>query len=199
MKIILASGSPRRKEILENMNLKFDIIKSSIEETIIENENPKDLVKRLSYEKAFDVAKKNKGSIVIGSDTIVVLENQILGKPNDKKEAFEMLKNMSGKEHSVITGISMIYLDENKEIKDFCVSKVKFKELSDKDINAYIETGEYKDKAGAYGIQGIGSILVEYIKGDYFNIVGFPISYASEIFKNEFGINLFEINKNRFI
>lgn len=199
MNIILASGSPRRKEILENMNLKFDIIKSSIEEIMIENEKPEDLVKRLSYEKAYDVAKKNKDSMVIGSDTVVVLEGDILGKPKDKNEAFNMLKNMSGKEHEVITGISIICLEQNKEIKEFCTSKVKFKDLSDEEIKSYIETGEYKDKAGSYGIQGIGALLVEYIKGDYFNIVGFPISYVSEIFKEEFGLDLFKINKSKFL
>lgn len=110
MKIVLASGSPRRKEILENMNLKFDIIKSEIEETTIENESPKDLVKRLSYEKAYDIASKNLDSIVIGADTVVVLDNNVLGKPKDEDEAFNMLKQMSGKEHDVITGVSILCL-----------------------------------------------------------------------------------------
>ena len=198
MKIVLASGSPRRKEILENMNLKFDIIKSEIEETIVENESPEELVKRLSYEKAHDIASKNLDSIVIGADTIVVLNNNVLGKPKDEDEAFNMLKQMSGKEHDVITGISILCLGLKKEINDYCVSKVKFKNLSDEDIYSYIETGECMDKAGAYGIQGLGGLFVEYIKGDYFNIVGFPISSASEIFKNYFNIDLLKLNKGRF-
>lgn len=198
MKIVLASGSPRRKEILENMNLKFDIIKSEIEETTVENESPEKLVKRLSYEKAHDIASKNLDSIVIGADTVVVLDNNVLGKPKDKEEAFNMLKEMSGKEHEVITGISILCLELEKEISDFCVSKVKFRNLSDDEIYSYIETGECMDKAGAYGIQGLGSLLVEYIKGDYFNIVGFPISYASEILKNNFDIDLLKLNKGRF-
>lgn len=199
MKIVLASGSPRRKEILENMNLKFDIIKSEIEETTVENESPEKLVKRLSYEKAHDVATRNSDSIVIGADTVVVLDNNVLGKPKDREEAFDMLKKMSGREHDVITGISILCLDSKKEISDFCVSKVKFKNLSDEDIYSYINTGECMDKAGAYGIQGLGGLLVEYIKGDYFNIVGFPISSASEILKNNFNIDLLELNKGRFI
>lgn len=164
MKIVLASGSPRRKEILENMNLKFDIIKSEIEETTIENESPKDLVKRLSYEKAYDIASKNLDSIVIGADTVVVLDNNVLGKPKDEDEAFNMLKQMSGREHDVITGVSILCLDLKKEICDYCVSKVKFKNLSDEEIYSYIKTGECMDKAGAYGIQGLGGLLVEYIK-----------------------------------
>lgn len=198
MKIVLASGSPRRKEILENMNLKFDIIKSEIDETTIEGESPEDLVKRLSYEKAHDVATRNSDSIVIGADTVVVLDGNVLGKPKDKEDAFNMLREMSGREHSVITGISMLCLDLKNEVSDFCVSKVKFKNLSDEEIYSYIETGECMDKAGAYGIQGLGGLFVEYIKGDYFNIVGFPISSASEIFKNYFNIDLLKLNKGRF-
>lgn len=199
MKIVLASGSPRRKEILENMNLKFDIIKSEIEETIVENESPEELVKRLSYEKAHDIASKNLDSIVIGADTIVVLNNNVLGKPKDEDEAFNMLKQMSGKEHDVITGISILCLGLKKEINDYCVSKVKFKNLSDEEIYSYIRTGECMDKAGAYGIQGLGGLLVEYIKGDYFNIVGLPISSAAEILKNDFDIDIFKLNEGRFV
>lgn len=199
MKIVLASGSPRRKEILENMNLKFDIIKSEIEETIVENESPEELVKRLSYEKAHDIASKNLDSIVIGADTIVVLNNNVLGKPKDEDEAFNMLKQMSGKEHDVITGISILCLGLKKEINDYCVSKVKFKNLSDEEIYSYIRTGECMDKAGAYGIQGLGGLLVEYIEGDYFNIVGFPISSAAEILKNDFDIDIFKLNEGRFV
>lgn len=198
MKIVLASGSPRRKEILENMNLKFDIIKSEIEETTIENESPKDLVKRLSYEKAYDIASKNLDSIVIGADTVVVLDNNVLGKPKDEDEAFNMLKQMSGREHDVITGVSILCLDLKKEICDYCVSKVKFKNLSDEEIYSYIKTGECMDKAGAYGIHGLGGLLDEYIKGDYFNIVGFPISSAAEILKNDFNIDIFKLNEGRF-
>ena len=194
MKIVLASGSPRRKEILENMNLKFDIIKSEIEETIVENESPEELVKRLSYEKAHDIASKNLDSIVIGADTIVVLNNNVLGKPKDEDEAFNMLKQMSGKEHDVITGISILCLGLKKEINDYCASKVKFKNLSDEEIYSYIRTGECLDKAGAYGIQGKGAFFVEKIEGDFFSVMGFPLGKFVR-FLNKTGFNLNDLEK----
>lgn len=191
MEIILASASPRRKEILQNTKLKFEIEKSDIEEIILENESPEDMVVRLAYEKAFDVAKKNKDKLVIGADTIVALDNEVLGKPKDKKEAYQMIKRLSNKTHKVITGISLINLKENKVIKDYVVSCVTFKDLSEDSIKDYINTNESLDKAGAYGIQGYGALLVKTIQGDYFNIVGLPISRLSDLLKDHFDINLF--------
>ncbi|MGL4796722.1 MAG: Maf family protein [Paraclostridium sp.] len=191
MNIILASGSPRRKEILANTKLKFNVITSDIDETVLENEQPIQLVLRLALEKSMDVASKNSNGLVIGADTIVVLDNTILGKPKNEDEAFKMLASLSDREHQVITGISVINLDNNKKIIDYVVSNVKFKKLTEKDIKDYISTEEYKDKAGAYGIQGFGALLVEEIKGDYFNIVGLPISKLGDILKNNFNINLF--------
>ena len=191
MEIILASASPRRKEILQNTKLKFEIEKSDIEEIILENESPEDMVIRLAYEKAFDVAKKNKDKLVIGADTIVALDNEVLGKPKDKQEAYQMIKKLSNKTHKVITGISLINLKENKVIKDYVVSCVTFKDLSEDSIKDYINTNESLDKAGAYGIQGYGALLVKTIQGDYFNIVGLPISKLSDLLKDHFDINLF--------
>lgn len=191
MEIILASASPRRKEILQNTKLKFEIEKSDIEEIILENESPEDMVIRLAYEKAFDVAKKNKDKLVIGADTIVALDNEVLGKPKDKQEAYQMIKKLSNKTHKVITGISLINLKENKVIKDYVVSCVTFKDLSEDSIKDYINTNESLDKAGAYGIQGYGALLVDNIQGDYFNIVGLPISKLSDLLKDHFDINLF--------
>ena len=191
MEIILASASPRRKEILQNTKLKFEIEKSDIEEIILENESPEDMVVRLAYEKAFDVAKKNKDKLVIGADTIVALDNEVLGKPKDKQEAYQMIKKLSNKTHKVITGISLINLKENKVIKDYVVSCVTFKDLSENSIKDYINTNESLDKAGAYGIQGYGALLVKTIQGDYFNIVGLPISRLSDLLKDHFDINLF--------
>ena len=191
MDIILASASPRRKEILENTNLKFRIIKSDIDEKILEGESPQEAVMRLSFEKCMDIACNNKSSLVIGADTIVVLDDMILGKPKDKDEAYCMLKKLSNKVHQVITGISLINLEGNKKIIDYVVSNVKFKDLSEEDIKDYIQTNESLDKAGAYGIQGYGALLVEEIKGDYFNIVGLPISRISDLLKQHFSINLF--------
>lgn len=191
MKVILASASPRRKEILQNTKLNFDIQKSDIEEVILENESPEDMVVRLAYEKAFDVAKRNTDRLVIGADTIVALDNEVLGKPKDQNEAYQMIKRLSNKTHKVITGISLINLKENKIIKDYVVSFVTFKDLSEDSIKDYINTNESLDKAGAYGIQGYGALLVKNIQGDYFNIVGLPISKLSDLLKDHFDINLF--------
>ena len=191
MKVILASASPRRKEILQNTKLNFDIQKSDIEEVILENESPESMVVRLAYEKAFDVAKRNTDRLVIGADTIVALDNEVLGKPKDQNEAYQMIKRLSNKTHKVITGISLINLKENKIKKDYVVSFVTFKDLSEDSIKDYINTNESLDKAGAYGIQGYGALLVKNIQGDYFNIVGLPISKLSDLLKDHFDINLF--------
>jgi len=191
MDIILASASPRRREILENVNVKFTVQSSQIEEVILENENPKDLVMRLAFEKCIDVAKKNINALVIGADTIVVLDNNILGKPKNENHAYEMIKSLSNKKHQVITGISLINLSLNKKVIDYVVSEVTFKDLSEETIRDYIKTKESLDKAGAYGIQGYGSLLVDSIKGDYFNIVGLPLSRISDLLKYNFNVNLF--------
>lgn len=191
MEIILASASPRRKEILQNTKLKFEIQKSNIKEVILENESPKDMVVRLAYEKAYDVAKNNRDKLVIGADTIVVLDNNILGKPKDKDEAYQMVKSLSNKTHEVITGISLINIKKGITINDYVTSLVTFKDLTEDSIKDYINTNESLDKAGAYGIQGYGALLVDSIQGDYFNIVGLPISKLSDLLKDHFDINLF--------
>ena len=191
MDIILASKSPRRREILENTKVRFSIKESQIDEVIKANESPKETVMRLAYEKALDVANNNKESLVIGADTIVVINNQILGKPKDEGEAYDMIKLLSGKTHYVITGFALINLSLNKKVIDCEVSQVTFKELSEECIKDYINTKESLDKAGAYGIQGYGGLLVKNIQGDYFNIVGLPISKISDCLKDHFKINLF--------
>ena len=191
MEIILASKSPRRREILENTKVRFSIEESQIDEVIKLNELPKETVMRLAYEKALDVANRNKNSLVIGADTIVVINDTILGKPKDDIEAFSMLKLLSGKTHYVITGFALINLSLDKKIIDCQVSQVTFKELSEQCIKDYLQTKESLDKAGAYGIQGYGGLLVENIQGDYFNIVGLPISKISDCLKDHFDINLF--------
>ena len=192
MNIILASGSPRRKEILENTNLKFSVITSDIDERIFENEEPIQLVLRLAFEKCMSVAQNNPSDLVIGADTIVVLDNEILGKPKNEEEAFNTLSKLSNREHQVITGMSIVNLENEKKIVNYAISNVKFKKLTDQDIKDYISTKECLDKAGSYGIQGYGALLVEEIKGDYFNIVGLPISKLSDILKINFNINLFK-------
>lgn len=191
MDIILASKSPRRREILENTKVRFSIKESQIDEIIKVDESPKETVMRLAYEKALDVASKNKDSLVIGADTIVVINDQILGKPKNEEDAYNMIKLLSGKTHYVITGFALINLNLNKEVIDCEVSQVTFKELSESCIKDYIQTKESLDKAGAYGIQGYGGLLVKNIQGDYFNIVGLPISKISDCLQEHFDINLF--------
>ena len=191
MNIILASASPRRKEILENTNVKFKIMASSIEELRLEGESPCQMVMRLAFEKGIDIAFRQKSDLVISADTITVL-----GKPKDEIEARKMITSLSGRTHQVITGISLINLDNNKKIIDYVISNVKFKNLSEEDINDYIRTKESLDKAGAYGIQGYGALLVEEIQGDYFNIVGLPISRLSDLLKKYFN-NVLQ-NKNLY-
>lgn len=185
-KVILASNSPRRKEILENIGIKFSIIGSEVEEIVRDNESPESVVMGLSFEKAIDVAKKvDDGDIIIAADTIVYSE-KILGKPLNKDDAFNMLRSLSGKSHYVYTGFSIIKAGTNTKVIDYVKTEVVFKELDDDIINKYIETGEPMDKAGAYAIQGYGSILIKSISGDYFNVVGLPISRLSEILKGHF-------------
>ena len=145
MNIILASASPRRKEILENTNVKFKIMASSIEELTLEGESPCQMVMRLAFEKGIDIAFRQKSDLVISADTIVVLDNTVLGKPKDEIEARKMITSLSGRTHQVITGISLINLDNNKKIIDYVISNVKFKNLSEEDINDYIRTKESLD------------------------------------------------------
>ena len=191
MEIILASASPRRREILKNTKLKFEVQKSDIEEVFLENESPESMVVRLAYEKAFDVAENNRDKLVIGADTIVVLGDEVLGKPKDEEEAFDMIQKLSNKTHRVITGISLIHLKKGIVVNDYQISYVTFKDLSEDSIKDYINTKESLDKAGGYGIQGYGALLVDSIQGDYFNIVGLPISRLSDLLKGHFDINLF--------
>ncbi len=191
MNIILASNSPRRREILENTKVRFSVKGSHINEIIKDNESPEETVMRLAYEKALDISKDNKDALVIGADTIVVINDTILGKPKDEQEAYDMIKLLSGKTHYVITGFALINLSLDKKVIDHQISKVTFKELSNDCIKDYIQTKESLDKAGAYGIQGYGALLVNNIEGDYFNIVGLPISKISDCLKDHFDINLF--------
>lgn len=170
--IILASQSPRRQELLKLITNDFEIKVSNVDETLPSGISPKDAVLYLSIIKAEPF--KNDSDIIIGADTVVALDGKILGKPKNDENAREMLKFLSGKAHSVFTGVTLIKGDI---AKSFAVeTKVKFFDLTDEEIDEYIKTGEPADKAGAYGIQGYGSLLVEKIDGDYFNVVGLPVS-----------------------
>lgn len=191
-KIILASASPRRKELLEQCGVSPEIITSNIEESIFSNKSPEEIVMSLSFQKAINVAMKVEEGLVIGADTIVALDNEILGKPSDSSEAFSILKKLSGKEHKVVTGFSIIDKVTGKKVVDYESTKVYFRKLSDYDIQEYLATEETKDKAGAYGIQGKGALLVEKIEGCYFNVVGLPISKLNNCLRVFFNTNLLQ-------
>ncbi len=181
VKLILASGSPRRIELLKKFNCKFKVIPGKVKEKINPHLSPIQNAKRLSRLKALDVASGVSEGIVIAADTMVVLGKKVLGKPKNKKEAREMLKKLSGKEHRVITGLAIIDLKTNKIMQDVAITKVKFRKLSKNLIEKYIASGEPLDKAGAYGIQGKGALLVESITGDYSNVVGLPLNALNQL------------------
>jgi septum formation protein len=186
-KIILASKSPRRKKILEQMGLDFTVEVSDFDESQVKFKTPGEMVEKLSLEKAKIVAQKNPGAVIIGADTTVVYENEIIGKPISKQDAVKILSLLSGKIHEVITGITVI--SGARSITKHVISKVKFKKLSDTEIKAYVATGEPMDKAGGYGIQEKGGLFIESIDGDYFNVVGLPIFAVSEALK-EFKVDI---------
>ena len=183
MGLILASGSPRRKEILENAGYKFEIITADADETLPEKISPEEAVKFLAELKG-DAVKKDNGGVVISADTVVAFGEKILGKPKSEEDAKGMLKMLSGNIHSVYTGVCV--QDEEKKIIFAEKTDVKFYELSEKEIDNYVLTGEPMDKAGSYGIQGKGAVLVEKIDGDYLNVVGLPLARLSRVLK-QFG------------
>ncbi len=188
-KIILASASPRRKEILEKTGLKFKVDESDYEENMDVNLKPHDLAMRHAIGKAKAVACKHSNAIIISADTIVVLKNRVFGKPRNKKEAKEMLKTLRGKAHTVITGYTILDSESGKRETRAIESKVFFKRLTDDEIDAYIRSGEPLDKAGAYGVQGLGALIVKRIEGDFFNVMGLPLSSVAESLK-KFGIEI---------
>lgn len=193
MKFILASGSPRRKEILENISLEFEIMADESDEIMIEGEKPYDTVKRLAMQKAKNIASRvetGENTIVIGADTVVSIDEKILGKPKDEREAKDMLLTLSGRINTVYTGLAVLETQSGKAVSEFVSTGVKFRSLSEKEIENYIKSGEPMDKAGAYGIQKIGGLFVESINGDYFNVVGLPLCRLGEILSEEFVINL---------
>jgi septum formation protein len=172
--LVLASSSPRRKELLKNLHLTFEISSSEVDESFNPELMPEEIVTDLANRKAKVVAQQYPESFVIGADTIVVANNRILGKPQTESEAAEMLSMLSGKTHAVYTGVSII--QGNTQRSFFEKTEVTFWELTQDEINAYIKSGEPFDKAGGYGIQGFGSMLVKQISGDYFAVVGLPVS-----------------------
>jgi len=188
-KIVLASASPRRKELMEKTGLKFEVDPVETDENVESGKNPHEIVREISLQKAMSVSGKHRDAVIIAADTIGFLNGQIIGKPHNPDEARKILQLLSGKSHIVITGFTIIDSSNNKTVSQSVETKVYIKKLSQQEIDAYISTGEPLDKAGAYGIQGLGSVIVEKIEGDYYNVVGLPLHALSEALK-AFGINI---------
>lgn len=178
MKIILASQSPRRIELLKQITTDFEVIPSPITETIDPKLTPSENAIALALKKAQWTVNQHKSCLVIGADTIVVLDGEIIGKPTDKTNAFDILKRLGGREHEVITGVAVI---NGGIFMEASVSTVAFKDLRDEEIIRYIDTGEPMDKAGAYAIQGEGAFMVSGYKGSYTNIIGFPMELVRDL------------------
>lgn len=183
MEIILASSSPRRRELLSRITQNFTVKISDFDESTIGFYGDfGEYVKELSYNKAMDVAKNiSKEALIIGADTIVALDDQVLGKPIDEKAAIDMIKSLSGRTHEVYSGITVIKTPELTTLSDFAVTSIKFSDLSDEEILNYVKTKEPLDKAGAYGIQGLGGVFVEEIHGCYYNVVGLPLNKLKKL------------------
>jgi len=174
--IVLASSSPRRKMLLEQLGINFEVITSDIPEDLENSFTPEQIAEQLAFQKAQSVAFSFKESVVIGADTIVVDNEGILGKPKDEADAYQMLSRLSGRVHRVITGLALISTwSPSKTLIRHETTNVKITTLSDQDIKWYIQTGEPLDKAGAYAIQGQGTVFVEWIHGCYNNVVGLPL------------------------
>jgi septum formation protein len=185
-KIILASASPRRRELLEQGGIPFTVIPSQAEEKIT-TEQPGQAVEELSYLKCSDIYEKSLGDVlVIGADTVVASEGKILGKPSSQKDAVKMLQSLQGREHEVYTGVTIMAREGNENRKKTFHEKTKvvFYPMSDEEIRSYVNTGEPMDKAGAYGIQGKSAVFIKEISGDYNNVVGLPLARLYQELKN---------------
>ena len=174
-KIILASTSPRRSELLKQIGVEFELASGNVQERPHRDEAPPDYITRVARAKVIAVARQNESGLIIGADTVVVLDGQLLGKPEDEADAERMLKRLSGRWHAVMTGVALYDVATRHEVADFDKTLVKFARLTDREIEWYIKTGEPMDKAGAYGLQGLGGLFVDEIAGNYYNVVGLPL------------------------
>jgi len=179
-KLILASGSPRRKELLTAVGWNFEAITAGIDESLLAGEDPAAYVQRLARSKAEAVAAKLTHGLVLGADTTVVVDDRILGQPEDDADAKRMLRLLSGKWHEVLTGVAVLRVGGETRV-DYETTCVCFAEMSEREIDWYVSTGETRGKAGAYGIQGAAGLFIKEIEGDYFNIVGLPIRLVYEL------------------
>ena len=194
-KIILASASPRRRELLRLADLEFTVLPSTGEEVISET-LPDKVVMQLSKDKAQEIAAGSEyGTVIIGADTVVAMNDMILGKPKDRDDAFRMISTLRNSSHSVYTGVTIIYHGADGDvIRTFaCETKVYVYDMTDEEIWAYIDTGEPMDKAGAYAVQGLASLWIEGIEGDYFSVVGLPVHRLNELSKDFLGVELIDI------
>jgi len=189
MKIILASTSPRRLELLRGLGLKVKVVGSRVKESKFDISDPEELVKTLAMSKAQEVARRTRSGLVVGADTIVVLGGKILGKPRDSEEAKSMLRELSGKTHEVLTGLAVIDASSSKTRVDFVRTKVKFRKLTEEEIASYVAADNPFDKAGAYAIQEKAGLFVEKIDGCYFNVVGLPLAKLAEMLRG-YGVTL---------
>ena len=174
-RLILASHSPRRQDLLKQVGLNFEVVPSGVVENFVQTESPRQHVTRLAEAKAREVASKHSNCWVVSADTIVYIDGSILGKPKDWKEAAEMLRRLSGREHLVLTGFSVLHFERGKGEQDAAETVVRMKPLTSAEIEWYVKTGEPFDKAGGYAIQGIGSYMIQSIQGSYTNVVGLPL------------------------
>ena len=174
-RIILASASPRRAELLRQIGVEFELSPSKTAERPHPDEAPSDYITRIARAKVVAVARKHEAGLVIGADTVVVLDGRLLGKPVDEAGAEDILRQLSGRWHAVMTGVALYDVATRQEVADFDKTLVKFAQLTDREIEWYVKTGEPMDKAGAYGIQGLGGLFVEEIAGNYYNVVGLPL------------------------
>ncbi|MCC8435302.1 Maf family protein [Brevibacillus sp. M2.1A] len=179
--LILASSSPRRRELLQTLGLSFTVITSDVDETTAEHLSASEVVEELSLRKAKEVASRLTEGVVLGSDTVVVLDDQILGKPVDEMDAYRMLSMLQGQEHTVYSGVALIDVETGRAEVSHSLTHVRIRALTEQEIKSYIATGEPMDKAGSYAIQGIGATLVEGITGDYFTVVGLPLGLTSTL------------------
>ena len=188
-RIVLASASPRRKQLLEQIGLRFEVDPSDYEEDIAPGSEPHEMAKKLSLGKARAAARKHRKALIIAADTFVVFGDRILGKPHSNAEAREMLRALNGQAHSVISGFTILDAETGQVVSRSVETRVHMKKLTLREIDGYVRSKEPLDKAGGYAIQGRGAVLVERIEGDYFNVVGLPLSALADALR-EFGIKV---------
>lgn len=188
-KIILASASPRRRQLLKQIELDFEVAVSNVEEILDKKSTPRKQVEILSFQKAQAVAKKHKNAIVIGADSMIEVSGKIIGKPKDKKHATSILKELSGKMHKAMTGFTIIDTATGKVATKSVVTKIWFRKLDDGEIESYIEKEKPYDLAGAYGIGRLGAVLAEKVEGDFYNVVGLPVCELTKELK-KFGVEV---------